>query len=73
MIYLFAYYVLLKKHMMPGPRKSYLTCSRRAYYIFFPVPCAGLFSVKIQEKILAIKNFSVNETMSGQPNKHLIH
>ena len=42
------------------------------HIIFFPVPCAGLFSVKIQKKCLAIKNFSVNETMSGQPNKHLI-
>ena len=40
---------------------------------FFPVPHAGLFSVKIRKKILAIKNFSVNETMSGQPNKCLIH
>ena len=25
----------------------------------------GLFSVKIQKKFLAIKNFSVNDTMSG--------
>ena len=33
----------------------------------------GLFSVKIQKKFLAIKNFSVNDTMSGQPNKRLIH
>ena len=33
----------------------------------------GLFSVKIRKKFLAIKNFSVNETMSGQPNKRLIH
>ena len=32
-----------------------------------------LFSVKIQKKFLAITNFSVNETMSGQPNKRLIH
>ena len=36
-------------------------------------PITGLFSVKIQKKFLAIKNFSVNDTMSGQPNKHLIH
>ena len=33
----------------------------------------GLFSVKIQKIFLAIKNFSVNETMSGQPNKRLIY
>ena len=33
----------------------------------------GLFSVKIQKKFLAINNFSVNDTMSGQPNKCLIH
>ena len=32
-------------------------------------PITGLFS----EKNLAIKNFSVNDTMSGQPNKRLIH
>ena len=31
------------------------------------------FSVKIQKIFLAIKNFSVNDTMSGQPNKRLIH
>ena len=36
-------------------------------------PITGLFSVKIQKKFLATKNFSVNDTMSGQPNKHLIH
>ena len=36
-------------------------------------PITGLFSVKIRKKILAIKNFSVNDTMSGQPNKRLIH
>ena len=36
-------------------------------------PITGLFSVKIGKKILAIKNFSVNDTMSGQPNKRLIH
>ena len=45
-----------------------LTCSCRAYYIF-----AGLFSVIICKKFLAIKNVSVNETMSGQPNKCFIH
>ena len=33
----------------------------------------GLFSLKIRKKFLAIKNFSVNDTMSGQPNKRLIH
>ena len=33
----------------------------------------GLFSVKIRKKFLAIKNFSVNDTMSGQLNKRLIH
>ena len=38
-------------------------------FFFFSVPRAGLFSVKIWKKFLAIKNFSVNETMSGQPNK----
>ena len=36
-------------------------------------PITGLFSVKIQKKFLAITNFSVNDTMSGQPNKRLIH
>ena len=36
-------------------------------------PITGLFSVKIRKKFLAIKNFSVNDTMSGQPNKRLIH
>ena len=36
---------------------------------FFPDPRTGLFSVKIQKKFLAIKNFSVNDTMYGQPNK----
>ena len=36
-------------------------------------PITGLFSVKIQKKFLAIKNFSVNDTMSTQPNKRLIH
>ena len=36
-------------------------------------PITGLFSVKIQKKFLAIKNFSVNDTMSGQANKRLIH
>ena len=33
----------------------------------------GLFSVKIRKKFLAITNFSVNDTMSGQQNKRLIH
>ena len=36
-------------------------------------PITWLFSVKIRKKFLAIKNFSVNDTMSGQPNKRLIH
>ena len=36
-------------------------------------PITGLFSVKIRKKFLAITNFSVNDTMSGQPNKRLIH
>ena len=36
-------------------------------------PITGLFSVKIRKKFIAIKNFSVNDTMSGQPNKRLIH
>ena len=36
-------------------------------------PITGLFSVKIRKKFVAIKNFSVNDTMSGQPNKRLIH
>ena len=40
----------------------YLTPLLRAYYIFFRSR-AGLFSVKIRKKFLAIKNFSVNETM----------
>ena len=40
---------------------------------FFRFPRAGLFSVKIRTKFLAIKNLSVNEVMSGQPNKSLIH
>ena len=43
------------------------------YIIFFPDPRTGLFSVKIWKIFLAIKNFSVNDTMSGQPNKRLIH
>ena len=34
-------------------------------------PITGLFSVKIRKKFLAIKNFSVNDTMSGQPNKRV--
>ena len=50
-----------------------LTCSRQAYYIFFRSPMRDYFSVKIPEFFLAIKYFSVNETMSGQPNKCLIH
>ena len=33
----------------------------------------GLFSVKILKKFIVIKNVSVNDTMSGQPNKRLIH
>ena len=41
--------------------------------IFFPVPRAGLFSVKIRKKILAINSFSVNETKSRQPNKFLVN
>ena len=49
-----------------------LTYSRWVYYIFSG-PRVGLFSVKIQKTFLAIKNFSVNETMTGQPNKRLIH
>ena len=36
-------------------------------------PITGLFSVKIRKTFLAIKHFSVNDTMSGQPNKCLIH
>ena len=36
-------------------------------------PITGLFSVKIQKKFLAIKIFSDNDMMSGQPNKRLIH
>ena len=36
-------------------------------------PITGLFSVKIRKKFIAIKNFSVNDMMSGQPNKRLIH
>ena len=52
--------------------RLYLTSSRREYYCFFRYPTGtGLFSVKIRKKFLAIKNFSVNETKSGQPNKHL--
>ena len=43
------------------------------FNIFFPDPQTGLFSVKIRKNILAIKHFSVNDTMSGQPNKRLIH
>ena len=34
-------------------------------------PITGLFSVKNLKKFLAIKNFSVNDTMSGQPNKRI--
>ena len=39
----------------------------------FLYPITGLFSVKIRKQILAIKNLSVNDMMSGQPNKHIIH
>ena len=51
--------------------KSALTSSRQEVFVFFPNPRAGLFSVKIQKKFLAINNFFVNETKSGQPNKRL--
>ena len=40
---------------------------------FLRSPHTGLFSVKIQKKILAINNFFVNETKSRQPNKRLIY
>ena len=43
------------------------------FNIFFPDPQTRLFSVKIRKTFLAIKNLSVNDTMSGQPNKRLIH
>ena len=49
-----------------------LTSSCREY-IFFLSPRTGLFSVKIQKKILAIQNFSVNETKSGQPINAFSH
>ena len=39
----------------------------------FPGPRAGLFSVKIWKKFLAINNFSVNETKSGQPINAFSH
>ena len=51
----------------------FLNPLRVGFNIFFTDPITGLFSVKIQKKFLAIKNFSVNDTMSGQPNKRLIH
>ena len=41
----------------------YFNLFTSGHIIFFSVPRAGLFSVKIRKKILAIKN----ETMSGQP------
>ena len=47
-----------------------LTSSRREYYIFSGPPCGIIFSEN-REKILAINNFFVNETKSGQPNKRL--
>ena len=50
-----------------------LTPSLRAYYIFSGSPCGIIFSENSGKKFLAIKNVSVNETMSGQPNKRLIH
>ena len=50
----------------------HLTSSRR-YYYFFPGPLYGIIFSEISEKFLAINNFFVNETKSGQPNKRLIH
>ena len=44
-----------------------LTSSRRVYYIFSGPPCGIIFSEYSE------KNFSVNETVSVQPNKCLIH
>ena len=40
---------------------------------FFQSPVRDYFQWKFGKKFLAIKNFSVNETMSGQPNKRLSH
>ena len=49
---------------------SFKTSSRREYYIFSGLPCGIIFSEN-SEKYSS--NFSDNETMSGQPNKRLIH
>ena len=40
---------------------------------FLTSPLCGIIFSENLEKFLAIKNFSVNETMFGQPNKRLIH
>ena len=48
-----------------------LTPSLPAY--IFSGPLCGIIFSKNLKKFLAITNFSVNETMSGQPNKRLIH
>ena len=48
-----------------------LTSSRREYYIFSGPPCR-IIQKKIWKINLAIQNFSVNETKSGQPNKCLL-
>ena len=37
------------------------------------LPHNGIIFSENSEKFLAIKSFSVNDTMSGQPNKCLIH
>ena len=50
--------------------KKHLTSSRREYYIFPGPPCGIIFSEN-REKFLAINNFFVNKTKSGQPNKRL--
>ena len=58
-------FIILKSQILPIACN--LTCSRRAYYIFFWSPVRDYFQWKFG------KNFSVNETMSGQWNKHPIH
>ena len=61
-----AIYLLSLKKMLLNPFASGIQ-----KVLLYPI--TGLFSVKIRKKFLAIKNLSVNDTMSGQPNERLIH
>ena len=48
-----------------------LTNSRREFFFFFSGPPRGIIFSEKWKKILAIKNFVVNEMKSGHPNKQL--